>query len=279
MFQKMASYLRWRVKANRWAAKAIHTLTDLPSRISEQKTPSPPSALLDMLVTDGYGKLPNRIDAPAIDLTRYAGRAKGKAFIDIADDHRDAVEEAFVKLLANDDIAAMIHGYFDGRPWLWNVALNYSEPSDGLTDSQLWHFDYGDVRQLHLLAYFSDVSEASGPFTFLKVGESNRVTRHPLIVERMTDEELARRFDIDTRSAQVRLTGERGDVFVCDPGRLMHQGARCSTTRLVMFATFTSRAPMAKGQKATMKRDFRDRLAATYQQTCPNGLLAPRAFN
>lgn len=279
MLQKMASYFRWRVKANRWAAKAVHTLTDLPSRLSEQTVASPPSPLFDMLAADGYGKLPSRIDVPEIDLAPYAGKAKGKAFIDIAADHQDAVEEAFVKLLADDDIAAMIHGYFDGRPWLWNVALNYSEPSDGLTDSQLWHFDYGDVRQLHLLAYFSDVSEASGPFTFLKVADSKRVTRHPLIIERMTDEELARRFDIDAQGAQVRLTGERGDVFVCDPGRLMHQGARCTATRLVMFATFTSRAPMAKGQKATMKRDFRDRLADTYRRTCPDGLLAPRAFN
>lgn len=278
MLHDVASFLRWNLKPNRWAVKGINTLRDLPSRMSENVAPSPPSPLLDMLVSDGYGKLPRTIAVPEIDVSPYAGQARNKPFVDITADYPDVVEKAFVDILADPETAAMIHGYFEGRPWLWNVALNYSEPREGLTDSQLWHFDYGDQRQLHLMAYFSDVGEASGPFTFLRMEDSQRVARHPFVIERMTDDDLANRFGIDAKAGTVRLTGKNGDLFVNDPGRLMHQGARCSTTRLVMFVTFTSRAPMSSGGGRTIAPAARKRLGAAYRQACPDGLLAPEVF-
>lgn len=279
MLRKIASFLRWRLKPKRWAVKGVHTMLDLPGRIMETPAPPPPSPLLDMLMADGYGRLPRLLSVPEIDLAPYAGKAKDKAFIDIAANHIDLFEKAFVELLDDPDTEAMIHGYFDGRPWLWDASLNYSEPRDGFTDSQLWHFDYGDRRQLHLMAYFSDVGLENGPFTFLKTAESDRVERHPFVIERMTDEDLAKNFGIDAQAKQVRLTGKRGEIFVNDPGRLMHQGARCRSTRLVMFVTFTSRAPMSKGGKSAIRPDVRERLAGAYQRLSTNRLLAPEVFD
>lgn len=279
MLHEVASFLRWRVKQKRYAVKGLNTVRDLPRRLSEKIAPTAPNTQLDALMADAYGQLPMQLTIPEIDLSSYAGKAQGAAFIDISPDHPELVESVVTEILGDAGTAAMINGYFDGRPWLWNVALNYSEPRDVLTDSQLWHFDYGDSRQLHFMVYFSDVGDTSGPFTFLKLAESDRVKRHPFIVERMTDEDLAERYAIDVDEKRVRVTGKRGDVYFNDPGRLMHQGARCSTTRLVMFISFTSRTPMTKGGRLAMTPEVRERIGAAYRKVQPDGPLSPLVFS
>lgn len=279
MFHEVASFLRWRVKQKRYAVKSLNTIRDLPRRLAETVAPAEPNAQLDTLMADAYGQLPVQLAIPEIDLSPYAGRAQGAAFIDISPDHPEIVERVVTEILGDAGTAAMINGYFDGRPWLWNVALNYSEPRDVLTDSQLWHFDYGDSRQLHFMVYFSDVVDTSGPFTFLKLAESDRVKRHPFIVERLTDEDLAERYAIDVDEKRIRMTGKRGDVYFTDPGRLMHQGARCSTTRLVMFISFTSRAPMTKGGRLAMTPEVRERIGAAYLKAHPEGPLSQLVFS
>jgi hypothetical protein len=107
---------------------------------------------------------------------------------------------------------------------------------------------------------------------------SDKVTRHPLVIERKTDENLKAEYGIDAAASVVRLTGKRGDVFVNDPGLLMHQGARCQTERLVLFITFTSRAPMSKGGRATMNAGDRSRLGALYAHAAPHGALPASTF-
>ena len=280
MIHNFASFVRWRLKPGRWAAKGLNLVADLPRRLAQgERAPSPPSALADTLMRDGYLTLERRVAVPEIDLAAHAGEARGHAFVDLRPAHRDVVDRVAVDLLADPEIGAMIAAYFDGRPWLWNVALNFSEPSDQLLDSQLWHFDYGDHRQLHLMVYFTDVTEECGPFTFLPKRVSDQVTRHPLVIERKTDADLMAEHGIDAPRHVVRLTGTRGQVFVNDPGVLMHQGARCRAERLVLFITFTSRAPMSKGGRSTMGADERARLGRMYAEAAPDGALPRSAFD
>jgi len=279
MIHDVASFVRWRLKPNRWAVKGLNALAELPRRAGEPEPASvPPSALIEQMKRESFAKLDRTLDLPEFDLAAYRGRAGGKSFVDIKDDHRALVMDTFVRLVGDKGTTDLVMDYFDGRPWLWNVALNYSDPSQGMTDSQLWHFDYGDTRQLHLMVYFSDVTEESGPFTFLPAQFSDRVARHPLVIERMTDEDLARRFGIDAASAATRLTGTRGDLFVNDPGRLMHQGARCTRQRLVMFVTFTSRSPMSRGGSQTIDRQERQAFGEALRKAAPDNLLPGSTF-
>lgn len=278
MIYDVASFLRWRLKPNRWATKGLNSLADLPLRLGAT-TPMPTETLLmEPMVRHGYVKLDRASSVPEIDLSPYRGRARGKPFVDIKSEHRAVVTNTLVDLLCRTDVAALVCNYFEGRPWLWNFSLNYSDRVEGLTDSQMWHFDYGDIRQLHFLVYFSDVGHDCGPFTFLPTEYSDRVTRHPFIIERMTDEDLSRRFDIDVGASATRLIGKRGDVFANDPGRLMHQGARCTQPRLVLFATFTSRAPMSRGGEVVISRDERIALGEAYRSACADGAIPMSAF-
>lgn len=276
--RKFASTVRWRLKINRWLVKSVNVLLDMPGRLAHKTAQPAPSPLLDAMLRDSYAKRAAKLGVPAIDLTQHAGEAIGKPFVDVADKHWDAVAGTFAELMADPDVANAVNGYFDGRPLLWNVALNYSDPSQGATDSQLWHFDYGDVRQLHLTVYFSEVDSDSGPFTFLPAALSDKIKRDPFVIERKTDADLAAEYAIDAQASAVRLNGERGEVYLNDPGRLMHQGARCSKPRMVMFVTFTSPSPMSRGGRMTISKDNRARLAAAYRARKPNGELAPAVF-
>lgn len=276
--RKIASAVRWRLKINRWAVKVFNAILDAPQRLTYSPSPQMASPLLGAMRSAGYVHLVGKLRVPTIDLSQHAGKALGKPFVNIADQHWDAVVTAFMDLMEEPGVADAVNGYFDGRPFLWNVALNYSDPSQEVTDSQLWHFDYGDVRQLHVTLYFSDVDSQSGPFTFLPLELSEIIRRSPFMIERMTDQDLADQYGIDAQESAVRLIGERGDVYFNDPGRLMHQGARCCKPRLVMFVTFTSPSPMSRGGRKTISTEDRARIAAAYRARQPKGRLAPSVF-
>ncbi len=104
------------------------------------------------------------------------------------------------------------------------------------------------------------------------------INRHPVVIERFSDGDLAQDYGIDTGKSAQKLFGARGDAFTSDPGRLLHQGARCSTPRLVMFITFTSRAPMSYGRPLTIAGDERRRLGRALFAACPDTILPPSAF-
>jgi len=275
--RKLASDIRWRLKPIRWAGKLARRIGRSAARRRAVPAPVPldaaTTALYEQFDRQAYLQLPWRLELPQIDLTELSGLAAGKSFVDISDRYPEAVAGAFADVVNNPQIAAIVNRYFDGEPWLWNAALNYSDPSRQLTDSQMWHFDYGDVRQVHILVYFSDVQPASGPFTFLKTELSDQVSRHPLFIERLTDAELAADYGIDAPAQATKLCGLRGDVFLSDPGRLLHQGARCETPRLVMFISFTTPTPMSKGGRSVMSDASRAALIRARQSRRVAGAL------
>ncbi len=247
------SFFRWRLKPVRWAGKLLGQLRQVPQLMyaqSERKA-SGTKAYVE-LISKGYTKFATGLSLPLLDVLRLAGRGSGKAFVDVSQDFPDQLAEAFVKFMALPGAQETVLDYFDGRPRLWNVALNYSDVSDQASDSQLWHFDYGDTKQLHFMVYFTDVELNCGPFTFFDAPTSAQVPRHPLVIERLTDDDLSRNYGINVSQRSIRLVGARGDVFAADPGRVLHQGARCSQPRLVMFITFTTPAPMSHGGSSTM---------------------------
>ena len=283
--RKLASDIKWRLKPVRWAGKALYGVAGL-ARLGRRPraargVPHPTMAALQLherLVREGYVKLPHRVPVPELDLGSLAGSAAGKSFIDVWDRFPEAAGDVFSRIVNDPELSAIVLRYFNGRPWLWHAGLNYSDPSQGLTDSQMWHFDYGDLRQLHIMVYLSKVDVNCGPFTFLRSELSDRVKRHPLLIERLTDADMGDRYGIKLPGQATQLTGEPGDVFLNDPGRLMHQGARCSQPRLVMFISFTTPAPMSKGGSSTMSRERRASLVRARQAGAAAGSLPDDVF-
>jgi len=272
------SFVRWRLKPVRWSGKLLGQLTQITNQ-----APANPEWFKEITVASaeleakGYTKITTELSLPLIDVTRLEGKASGKSFVDIGPEFPVILEEAFVQIMKLPGLQETVLNYFKGRPHLWNVAMNYSDMSDRVSDSQFWHFDYGDTKQLHFMAYFSEVGLDCGPFTFLDASTSSKVTRHPLVIERLTDGDLARYHDIDVHQQSIRLVGSKGDLFAADSGRVLHQGARCAKPRLVMFITFTTPTPMSRGGRATMPDSLRMGLWNALIRSGPN-LLDKRVF-
>lgn len=254
------SFARWRLKPVRKAAKRINQLRVPGSSIPRLHSNHLPE--YENFYRLGYIRHSD-FAAPDIDLGELSGTANGASFVDVSHKYRAEVDHAFLTLIRDPYIAGLVNSYFDGSPWLWNLALNYSDPSSERLDSQFWHFDYGDDRQIHIMAYFSDVSEDSGPFTFFNAEQSIQVNRNRFVIERLDDPDIAK-FGLGGSVHPTKLIGPKGSVWIADPGRLLHQGARCATPRLVMFASFTSRAPMSYGGGSTISSARRRELGEAY---------------
>ncbi|MFQ3355179.1 MAG: hypothetical protein ACI8Y9_000914 [Paracoccaceae bacterium] len=219
------------------------------------------------LVEYGWDRLLLSGPSNFLDERHHHLKGDGKSFFDISSLYTSEVNATAVKILSDPTVSNMISEYFSGEdPWLWNVSLNQSIPKKGLSDSQFWHFDYGDSKQLHLMFYVTKITEKAGPFSFMPKKISNTVRRDPFFIERLTDEDLIERYSVDSEE-KIQATGEQGTLYIVDPGILMHQGARCEEERTVLFVTITTSTPYDLGGSSTLKPDSRDNLYNEYSAT------------
>lgn len=277
--KKIYWFFRWQLKPIRKITQFIFTLTRGGKKTTiDHSTSKIENQYSKDLCVNGYTTIKEHIVLAPVSISQFQSLSGSLSFVNVADKEWPAVKDFLMDVLTNEHLSSTICNYFEGNPWLWNIALNYSEPNNRLSDSQLWHFDYGDTRQLHLMAYFNDVDLDSGPFTFLTAAESDKVKRSTWTIERLTDKDLSDQYGIDVNSQAIRLTGETGELFLADPGRVMHQGARCNKPRLVLFATFTSVAPMSLGGSKTLRADQRKDLYGAYQAKVSTRLFTQEFF-
>ena len=276
--RNILSFLRWNLKITRKFEGLLNYIKNLSKLFNYKKIHYSSNNILKEFESNAYLKLENKLEVPRVKLENLLGKAKDKAFVDIINDYKTEVSDVFISLMKTPGVEDAIAGYFNGKPWLWNCALNYSDPSKAQTSSKMWHFDYGDKKQMHFMIYMSDIDIESGPFTFLPLDVSTNVKRNLFTIERYTDESLLTEKGVDGIKYQTKLVGDKGDVFMADPGELMHQGARASKPRLVMFVTFTSPAPISTGGDSTMSQSFRKDLWNNYQLNHSEGKLTNSTF-
>lgn len=277
--KNLLSYIRWNLKSTRKLEGFLNYCKNIFKLFNYEKIDYNNNNILKTFDSKGFLKLEKKLEIPEIHLKNLLGSAKNKAFVNVAENYKQEVSDVFISLMKVPGIEDTISGYFKGKPWLWNCALNYTDPSKSQNSSQLWHFDYGDKKQIHFMIYFADVDLETGPFTFLPLDISSNVKRNLFTIERYTDETLLTEKGVDAIKSQTKLVGEKGDVFITDPGKLMHQGARATKPRLVMFVTFTSPAPISTGGKSVMSSDFRKGLWSEYQLNHSEGKLTNSTFN
>lgn len=273
--KKVISFLRWRIKQVRYATKWFYWLIG-----KSRPTTSESLKVFDVdqsnkLSDLAYVEVENHFisDISYERLPSKLSQNDGKAVIDVYDYFADETNILVSEILSDVNVSSLVNNYFDHKPWLWNVSVTYSVPQTGgidfPVDSQMWHFDYGDKTQLHLMYYLSDVDEECGPFTFVDAIKSSKVKRHLSVIERVNDNDLKKTHDIDPISDPIKLTGDRGSLFVIDPGRLLHQGARCKRPRLILFISITSRFPMTKPNNLIGKNK-RLNLKEAYKESDPS---------
>jgi hypothetical protein len=110
-------------------------------------------------------------------------------------------------------------------------------------ESQLYHRDLHDRPLVYVIVLVRDVTERSGPFTFLPTSASDRVALATGNEKRgrpyrLTDKEVYRHV---AREEAIPLSYPRGTVLFIDSSRCFHYGSRdCSIPRYQVMYAFTS---------------------------------------
>lgn len=279
---KSLAYFRWNFKPIRWLGKFARAVRSFKFKNDKyffhqnSIKQSNKSQLVSSLRDNAYVMLDSPVDLPSITLDNFNDYnfKGGQSFYDVKGKYWEDIKNYVTQVFLDETFTTLICSHFKKEPRLWNIALNLSRPTDGLLDSQYWHFDYGDTQQLHFMIYFSNIDNESGPFTFLPLKESLKIPRSFFMIERFSDSNLTKHgTSVDSA---VRATGKRGDIYIADPGKLMHQGARCQKDRLVLFISITTQSPMSKAKDSTIDDDLRKSLLDSYNAS--NGNLLSKNF-
>lgn len=262
---KIVSNVYWMSKIPRYFGKIWNSLVYRRMRSHSGNDNIVESSISRDFKTDGFKALAEKYDCHYFDSsTMELNQKKIVAFENKIEENWPGVKAMVLEVLKNPEYINLIRQYFGDRAYLWNIGLNFSPPSKYIVNSQKWHFDYGDTKQLHFIIYLTDVDLESGPFTFLPKNLSTKVKRNSLWMERLSDEELESTYGIDLENDVVKLTGEAGSAFIIDPGLLLHQGARCAKPRLALFLSVTSTSPMVRSFKGQLSSAYRKDLFLEY---------------
>jgi len=110
-------------------------------------------------------------------------------------------------------------------------------------ESQLYHLDHHDSPLVYVIVLLRDVTENSGPFTFLPVSASNRAAaalnyRERNAPYRIADQQM---YSVIDRKEAIPFTGPKGSVLFLDSSRCFHYGSRdAAIPRYQMMYAFVS---------------------------------------
>jgi hypothetical protein len=239
--QSMYSFLRWRLVPVRYAGK-------ITARPRAAGSFVPRSALIDAIERDGHHAGP-RLTPETLAQVQAIYRPRmaevtpthgGHPFTNILRAEDFAPENPVFRHALSPQVLDVAHDYFNGRFLLDSIQVLYSWPTQALSQSQMWHKDYGDSRTLHCVTYLNDVAKPEdGPFVFVDKTDTRRIRRVPFI--RRIDDET---FKAELGSGQLRqFLGRAGESVFVDPSACYHYGSRCTRARLAIFVTFNTDRP------------------------------------
>ena len=140
----------------------------------------------------------------------------------------------------SDAVLSSVVNYFDSVPILSHVELLWSPPNTSNLKSQKYHYDTEDNRQLKIFVNITEVTDASGPFTFINSDLSDKVqTSTGYVGGRRTRLEDAPVTRLIEEHQQHTFTGPPGSGIFVDTSRCLHFGSRGNTQeRLVLMIQF-----------------------------------------
>lgn len=195
---------------------------------------------------EDFPDLQGALDTHGPDILRVVGEASDKALQNAAN------KSMLTTVISNSDfygypglmafavshpIIDLATRYFGRVPLLTSMSVWWSPPNDSMQQSQLYHCDGEDARQLKFFFNVTDVTEEQGPFTLLPGGISDRIRAAKGIVARKVRDEEIEEFDGDRQ--KLVLTGKAGEGACVDTCRCLHYGSRGnSKPRIVMMLRF-----------------------------------------
>ena len=109
-----------------------------------------------------------------------------------------------------------------------NAALDPDGAGPPFRESQLYHLDIHDTPLVYVLVLVEDVTDESGPWTFLPASVSARAKaalryQQPGTDYRVTDEQM---YSVINSKEVVSFTGKKGSVLFIDSSACFHYGSR-----------------------------------------------------
>ena len=146
-----------------------------------------------------------------------------------------------VDFVLQADVLDAVIEYLGTVPSLRRIALAHSPvalPNTQPADSQLFHLDGENDRQLKLFVNVKSVGEQDGPFSFVPADRSSEILRkirpaepqmgRHLRAGPFADDVIARYLD---EGDFMRLTGPPGTALLVDTSRCLHFGSRVRSSR------------------------------------------------
>ena len=142
-----------------------------------------------------------------------------------------------MNFVLSEPMVQFVSRYFGEVPLLTDVSLKWSPRNDTLKESQLFHRDGEDSRQLKLLLNVDEVTADHGPMVAVPAAASQLVmNKLGYKTGRVDDDAVVR---IAGKESLFNCAGPAGQVAAVDTSRCLHYGSRGnSKDRLVLFIQF-----------------------------------------
>jgi hypothetical protein len=138
--------------------------------------------------------------------------------------------------MVSRSILDSVTAYLGTVPRLIGARLCWSPPNETARSSQLFHFDYEDLRQLKVFINIFETKKDQGPLTFIPADISEQVQKSIRRVSRVSDERI---YKAGGRNKEVKLVGPAGSGAFLDTSRCLHYGSRFNRRdRLVLIIQF-----------------------------------------
>jgi hypothetical protein len=139
--------------------------------------------------------------------------------------------------ILSPEILRFASDYFGEVPVLGSLNLMWSPPNGTMKESQLFHRDGEDHKQLKLFLNITEVTSESGPLTLVPAPASEQaMLKLRYNTGRLSDEAVTQAAGADNI---ITCTGPVGQLAAVDTSRCLHFGSRNNKhERLVLFIQF-----------------------------------------
>jgi len=142
-----------------------------------------------------------------------------------------------LRLMVSRPILDSAAAYLGIVPKLSGARLCWSPENETARSSQLFHFDYEDLRQIKVFINIFETKEDQGPLTFLPADISEQVQSSiGRVLGRVQDDRIS---EGGGRNHELKLIGPPGSGAFLDTSRCLHYGSRFNRRdRLVLIIQF-----------------------------------------
>jgi len=195
-----------------------------------------------------------------IDFDKIEWADKKHLFTGVLEQKEIDENSVFIKFALQKSILSAVTRYFGFIPVLSYIGVWHSPgQSSAYTNSQLFHCDQADVRQVKIFIYCSDVTPDDGPVNLIDATSSEMLRKKLNYIwsdekQCVPDQKISEHVAV---SDWIPLTANAGAVVFADTSRCFHFGSRISEKsnhRLV--AVFQYLSPYA----FTLPWNYRDKL-------------------